>query len=364
MKKWIKILIFLIIVVLLILGAVRLVHKKKEKEASIPIAKEYALLVKTMIPSKKEISLSIPYIALVKNDGNTVISSKFPARVLYIKKEGSKVKKGEIVAKIDSTLLQSKLSSLKSQISSIKEAINAVKTNLSNLYNIHERTKKLLKVKGASIEQSEREESQIASAKAKLSELKAKFSTLKSSLKEIQNEMTYAILKSPIEGIVAKKFVNAGDLAMPGHPVIKINSNKGSYLLVRVPKDTKIYSVIYKDKEFAAKPLNSTFNSLNEYRVDVNDPNLIEGERVDIKVVNFKGQGILLPQDAILNRDGKNYVLIVKKDKAFAKKVSIKASSQKGVVINEDISDSKIVVAKADILLKLLSGIKLKEIKE
>ncbi len=364
MKKFVKIAIFLLIVALLVIGAIRLVKKKRAQIAQIPIAKEYAVLVKTLQPSKAPITLTTPYIALVKSDSNIALSSKFSGRILMLKKEGERIKKGEIVAKIDDTGLRTKLASLTASIAATKEAITATKAILNNLYDIHARTKRLLKVKGASIEQYEKEQNQIESTKVKLSGLIAKLQTLNHNKKELQNELTYAILKSNVDGIVAKRFANVGDLAMPGRPLVKISAVSDNYLLVRTPKDLKVYGVMYQSKEYPVKSLHSTFNSLNEYRCDVKDGSLIENERINVDVITFKGVGTLLPYDAILNRSGKNYVLLARGSKAQPKEVHIQASGEKGVVVREDLSGQKIVVAKPDILLKLLSGIQLKEIKD
>ena len=364
MKKWLKIGIFLIVVVLLVVGAVRLVKKKRAQMAQIPIAKEYAVLAKTIKPSKTSLTLTTPYISLVQSDSTTLLAAKFAGRVLMVQKAGKRVKKGDVVAKIDDTTLQTKLASLEASLQATKEALDATKAILHNLYDIHARTKKLLKVKGASIEQYEKEQNQIESTKAKLASLSAKLQTLMQNKKELKNELTYASLRSPVDGIVAKRFLNVGDLAMPGRPLLKINAARDNYLLVRVPKDVKVYAVVYKSKEYPVTPLHSTFNALNEYRCNVEDDKLIEGERVNVDVVTFKGVGTLVPYDAILNRNGKNYVLIAQGFKAQPKEVHIKASGQKGVVVQEDLSGQKIVLAKPDILLKLLSGIKLKEIKD
>ena len=364
MKKALKIGIFLAIVAVLVIGAVRVIKKKKAQMAQTPIAKEYALLVKTLQPSKTSITLTTPYLGVVKNESSVTLSSKFAGRILMLKKEGQKVKKGEIVAKIDDTQLQTKLASLKASIAATKEAIAATRAVLHNLNDIHARTKRLLKVKGASIEQYQKEQNQIESTKAKLASLLAKLKSLKQSQKEVQNELTYTSLHSPVDGIVAKRFANIADLTVPMHPLIKISANSGNYLLIRTPKDIKVYGVVYKAKEYPVKPLHSTFHSLNEYRCDVKDKELIEGERVEVKVITYKGVGTLLPYDAILDRDGKSYVLIAKKSKAQPKEVHIIASSEEGVVVREDFSNQKIVLAKPDILLKLLSGIQFKEIKD
>ncbi len=361
MKKIVKVLLFLVVVALLIVGAVRLIKKKKAEEAALPIAKQYAVIVHTITPKPQELKLGVDYLALVQNDKSVTISSKFPARVLEVTKEGSMVHKAQIVARLDDTPVRSKLEATQAQITSLQEQIGATKSILANLLRIHARTKKLLKVKGASIEQYEKEQNQIESTKAKLSALKSRLISLKAQKRELQNELTYATLKSNVEGIVAKQMLHTGDLAMPGRPILRINTQKGNYLLVRLPKDVNGLALVYKGQEYPLRPLRSTLNSLEEYRANVGDPTLVQGERVQTRVITFKGRGILLPQDAILDRNGHSYVLIAHGNHASALPVHILASSEEGVVVQEDLGGKKVVVAKPDILLKLLSGIELKE---
>jgi len=361
MKKIVKILIFLVVVALLVVGAVRLIKKKKAEEAALPIAKQYAVIVHTITPKPQELKLGVDYLALVQNDKSVTISSKFPARVLEVIKEGSVVHKGQIVARLDDMPVRSKLEATQVQILSLQEQIGATKRILTNLLHMHARTKKLLAVKGASIEQYEKEENQIESTKAKLAALKSRLHSLRAQKKELQNELSYAVLRSEVNGIVAKQMLHVGDLAMPGHRIVRVNTQEGNYLLVRLPKNIKGLSLVYKAKEYPLRPLRSTLNSLQEYRADVSDPELVEGERVKTRVITFKGKGIVLPQDAILDRNGRSYVLIAHGNHASALPVHILASSEEGVVVQEDLSGKKVVVAKPDILLKLLSGIELKE---
>ncbi len=364
MKKAIKISIFLLIIALLVIGAVRLVKKKKAQESAIPIAKEYAVLVKTMTPKKKHILLTTPYLALVKSDHDVRLTAKYPARILDIAHEGQRVQKDQIILKLDDTNLKSQLTSLNAALSATQNSIAATKVALANLTATHQRTKKLYAVRGASKEQLEREETQLAEVKAKLSSLKAKAAELRSKIASIKNELSYMVLRAPFDAIIGKKFANVGDIAMPGHPLLSLTDGASNYFLVRVPANTKVYGLLYKNRTIKMQNTRSTFNSLREFRADVNDPALIPGEREEIKLIIFDGVGTLVPQDAILNRDGKTYVLIAQKDHANPVEVHILASSDEGVAIQEDLDGKQIVVAKPDILLKLLSGIKLKAIKD
>ncbi len=361
MKKVLKILLVLLVVAALVAGAIHLIKKKKAKEAALPIAKQYAVIVHTITPKPQELKLGADYLALVQNDKSVTISSKFPARVLEVTKEGSVVHKGQIVVRLDDTPVRSKLEATQAQIALLQEQIGATKRILANLLHIHARTKKLLAVKGASIEQYEKEQNQIETTKAKLSALKSHLISLKAQKRELQNELSYAMLRSEVNGVVAKQMLHIGDLAMPGRGIVRINTQEGNYLLVRLPKNIKGYSLVYKAKEYPLRPLRSTLNSLQEYRADVGDPTLVQGERVKTRVITFKGKGIVLPQDAILDRNSRSYVLIAHGNHASALPVHILASSEEGVVVAEDLSGKKVVVAKPDILLKLLSGIELKE---
>ena len=344
MKKKI---IWTIVALAIIIAGVALIKIRKSKENKLPIAKSYAMVVSTITPKLSEVQLTLPYIGLIENDADVVLSTKIAERVEYLKASGSKVKKGDIIAKLDGTDIRSNLNSVEAQI-------NATTTALNNLKSTHKRTLELLAVKGASIEQSQNEESQIASLEAQLESLKQKRN-------EAKNMLSYAEITAPVSGTISKTMVNIGDLAMPGHPVATINAQNGYFLLVRVPADLNVSAVQYKGQQYDAIPLNSTFNGLAEYKVNLSDQNLTTGSREQVDVVIFDGEGIKLPHDAILNRNGKTYVLLVKGDKAESQEVNILQSGEDGLVVdNKDILNQQLVVAKQDVLLRLASGSLLK----
>ena len=84
--------------------------------------------------------------------------------------------------------------------------------------------------------------------------------------------------------------------------------------------------------------------------------NLTEGEIVNTECIVYDKDGWRLPYNAFLNRDGEDYVFTIGQDKAFPKRVKIVASGKEGVVVEENLSNEKVALAKPDILLKLLYG--------
>ena len=324
--------LILLVIAAIVAGGMMLVKAKRAKEAQTPTPKVYAMVVKTIEVKPSEAQLTLPYLAEVQNDENVVLSSRMSARVLMIKKSGDPVKKGEVLAKLDTEELRANMDS--------------AEISLVNLLKTHKRTKALYKVKGASIEQLQKEESNIAALRAKL--------------KALESQMSYATLVSPVSGVIAKSFETEGSIAMPGKPLLNISATKGFSLLVRLPDAIKPNAVIFQGKMYDIGALGSTYQGLNEYKAYVDAAHLTAGETTEIRVVLFKGLGTKLPFDAILNRDGKSYVLLIDQNKAVPKEVHIVQKGEEGVVVKEDLSKEKIVVAKPDILLKLLTGIAVK----
>lgn len=347
MKKVNKKLIAIAVAVFIVILGVLAIVNAKQREAALPIAKKYDMVVSTIKPVLNYVELQLPYLAQTENDKDVKLSSKVTARINLIKASGTKVKKGTIIAQLDNTSIQTNSVSLKSQL-------KATKTSLKNLEETHQRTKELLVIKGASIEQFQAEESAIEAAKAKLE-------TLYQNQIEINNTLTYTTITSPVDGIISKTYVNTGDLCLPNHPIASISAVDGFYLLVRIPTDLTIYGVNFKGTNYPAISLNSTFNNLAEYKIYIDSEDFTTGDRLEVNVIVFKGEAIKLPFDAILNRNGENFVFIKENNTAKAVSVTILQTGEDGLVIsNNELAGKEIVVAKQDILLKILSGSSIK----
>ncbi|WP_024787047.1 efflux RND transporter periplasmic adaptor subunit [Lebetimonas sp. JH369] len=356
MKKLIFWSIVILITIGLVIGGVKLIKKRRAEDAKLAAATIYPIVVKTVKP-KTEATLTYPYLALVKNNSQITVTTKFAGEIRQIANLGGYVTKGEIIATIDDSHLKASLKATNEKIKSIKEKLNAEYVTLKNLIATHKRTKALLKVKMASIEQYQAEESKIADLKAQIAADKNTLHSLKAQKKAILNDLEYTEIKSPINGIIAQKFVNKGDNAFPGKPLLTIASGKGNYLFVAVPDNFK--KAIYKNKMYDLIALNSTFNGVPAYKIDVNDPDLILGEKVKIKLVSFNGKATVLPYGAILTINGKNYVFIPNGNKAEIQEVHILAQGTEGVAVKENIN-SPVIEAKPDILLRIKAGYPIK----
>ena len=348
--KAVKIGIALAVVAGLVVGAVKLVKKRKAEDAVTKTATIYPVVVNSITPKKERVKTTLDYIALVKNNKDVVVNSKFAGQIKSVVNLGSRVKSGQVVVKIDDTTLRAKLNEINNQIKSLQKAISADRINLETLKETHARTEKLLKVGLASVEQFNAEKAKIANLEAKLKGDLEKLKSLQDNKKAIINDLAYSEIKSPVDGIVSAKFLNRGDNVFPGKPILKIASSGGNYLYLPLVKPYK--EIVYKGETYLLIALNETFNGVPAFKADVNDKSLISGEKVDVKVVTFDGEGTLLPFDAVLSINGKNYVF---NRKGNPVEVNVVATGKEGVVISNELNEP-ILIAKPDILLKIKAG--------
>ena len=340
---------------LLLATAVIVIKNKKTALSEIPPMKAYALVVDTIKVQTKKEHLALPYLATIMSDKSVKLTSRVASRVTEIAKSGTEVKKGEIVVRLDDRDLQDKKYTIMLQSDSTKTELSAKKTALNNARATHQRTLKLLKVKGASIEMSQREESTIKGLEAAVKAEQNKIKILNTNLSEIETALSYSILKSPQKGRVSKTFANAGEMAMPGKALLDIEDEKGKYLLIRTADRAHAKICIFDKKSYAMRALNSTFNGLNEYRADI-ETDRASGERVDISLLTYNGSGIKVPFSALLQKDGKNFVFAVQGRQAKALEVKIIARGENAVIVDGLKEKQEIVLAKPDILLQLLAG--------
>ncbi len=218
----------------LVIGGVKVIQNKRASLDAQEGMVVYSIPVKTIKIERKPVELYLPYLAQVQSDTSVVISSRISARIKSLAHCASNVKKGEQIVSLDARELKEKYLALSLQINSLQADISATQSALSTQEASHLRTKELLEVKGASPESYDKEETSIIKLKSALKSLANKIKILKLSQRELDVNLSYALLTSPVDAVVAKCYMNVGDMAMPGKPLLKLESKKGSTYLFKL----------------------------------------------------------------------------------------------------------------------------------
>jgi RND family efflux transporter MFP subunit len=143
----------------------------------------------------------------VISDNEKYITSRFMGFIKELKvSEGSQVKQGQLLYKIDTTDIDAKKTQALMQVSMYETQFNTVKRN-------YERFQRLYK-KGLV-------------SKAQVEELEMNYQNLsdmvtiaKAQVNEVDNQYKYLNIKAPNNGVITKKMIKVGEMAIPGMPAL------------------------------------------------------------------------------------------------------------------------------------------------
>jgi len=143
----------------------------------------------------------------VISDNEKYITSRFMGFVkeLHVS-EGSMVKKGELLYKIDTTDIDAKKRQASLQVSMYRTQFEIVRRN----YN---RFKRLYKKGLVS-------KSQVEELEMNHHNLRDMISVARAQLTEVNNQYKYLEIKAPNSGVITRKMIKVGEMAMPGMPAL------------------------------------------------------------------------------------------------------------------------------------------------
>lgn len=368
-------LVTLILVAAVIAAGLVLFKKRSAELAQASAALVMPAVVSAVELKPQRVTLTLPAMGVAASDVSAVLSTRISGQVIAVpKREGQSVKEGEVLVRIDAKDLEAKKQGVSLQrqgmgfqVEAKKAEVSALETAVTTAREAHARTKELLDIKGASPEQYSQEEAEIAKLQASLTAARNSIETLQkgmetqaAAMREIDSTMRYSELTSPINGTVSQILARPGDLATPGKPLVRIASRAGLYLNISLPHGLGADEILLSGK---ASPLTCKDQAgetgLVQYVAPLpQNAGLVEGQFVNVDVVVYRGEGVLLPIDALLTMDGSSSVFVLTPDgKAQRLNVTVKARGVEGVTVDPDLAGRRVIVAKPDILLRVATGV-------
>ncbi len=122
----------------------------------------------------------------------------------------SQVKKGQILAELDRSILEQRVQQNQANYLSAVAALEKAKVTLANLKKQYERALSLFDKNLISFEEKDIAEANYLGAKADLQRAEASVEQAKSQLESSKVDLGYAIIRSPIDGVVISRDVNVG----------------------------------------------------------------------------------------------------------------------------------------------------------
>ncbi len=363
-----RIVIFCLIAVVLVASGVLIVRNKKKELAETPPPARPLMAVNTAVIQSGNLADTRKYLGILRARVSGQVSSQLAARIISIRvREGEVVKKGRIVALLDSRIQRDKEKSLAAQV-------DAARTALATYDGIYHRDLVLYQNKGLSKEALDRSDMARAAAESRLK-------VLESSLRTARVELSYTRLAAPYDALVTKRLMEPGDIALPGKPLLAIDAlNKGYKLLVTLPQD--IFPVLKAGdpvrivagagtKGAVQAAISSLYPAGPAGLLPVCEVDLVArpfglpaGSSMGVVFTVARGRGFIVPQRAVLHEASGNFVFVVDKNGTVRiVPVHMLVQNPDRACVKGDLAaGQKVVVAGEDVLLRLHQGRKVRPV--
>lgn len=161
---------------------------------------------------------------------------------------GDKVKKGDLLISINNADLKAKRAQINAKIIEATAAFNIAEKDYNRYKNL--------------FAQNSASQKEMDDMTANFEMAKARLEAVNEMKNEINSQFKYVDIKAPFSGVVTNKFIETGDLANPGMPLIAVESPESFDVTVMVA-ESEISQVKKNEKvQVLVKSLNKTLTGI------------------------------------------------------------------------------------------------------
>jgi len=223
MKGYLKYILFLVVILLSILW---LGGFLRERIPTKEVVQEVRLIEGLEIGQVERLEqIDYAYTGTVVADKRAEVSSRLMGRVVSVSvKEGDCVGAGRLLVSLDARDIQSQVQAFEKQKEQAEFAYKSAMAHYEAIKKTYERYLNLLKESAITQQEFDQIKAQFESAKAQLEQARAGVEAVELQKNALAHNLSYANISAPFAGCVVSKMVDVGDLAVPGQPLIILES--------------------------------------------------------------------------------------------------------------------------------------------
>ncbi len=215
--------VIVLLVIALAAGAVILRKHRTSQVTSLPNIEPVPWALHSITIHKGHLSQEFLALATLNGSTEITISSQISGEIEQMgPREGIKVKKGDLLAKIS-------VSELTEQRAGLEAQLEAAEAELSRSKDEFARQKQLIKKHLTSQELYDAKKTAALSANKQVSNLQRQISAL-------NVRIGYGSVYAPVDALVASRLSEPGDIALPGKVLYKLTIDTTSRLQVKLPQ--------------------------------------------------------------------------------------------------------------------------------
>ncbi len=263
-----------------------------------------AVKVATVSAQRRSFSSTEAYVGNVKSRNAITISTKMMGRVQRIAvSEGEAVKKGQLLVEVDAA-------EARSAFQQSQAGLEAATVHVRNMERDFERFQSLFEKRAVTQQQLEQMEAGLAAAKAQEAQARA-------NLEMSRTLLSYGRITASEPGLVTRKWMDEGNLAHPGAPILTLENPDSLELSVSVPQEKALALHPGQEAEVAVDTRGRTFRAPILSVVGAADPmsrtstvkldltgveGLRPGQFAQVRFQALAGEGLAVPEEALVRQ--------------------------------------------------------------
>lgn len=228
------------------------------------MAKVDPVTVRTVVLETDQIPVSVTAVGTTEPFARTTLGTRLVGRVSEVRaREGDTVVEGQVLVRVEDRDLTAKREQARSAVREAEAVLANAETTVGRMRNLFR--------DGAVSRQ------QLDEAETGLSRAKAGVSAAEAALAEVEANVGYSSVKAPMAGVVTAKFVDPGDMAAPGAPLLAVERQDPMQVTVQVSEQDLVYVRMKATVETEIEAVNG--RGLFQSRVETVVPSADPGSR-------------------------------------------------------------------------------------
>ncbi|MGQ9574368.1 MAG: efflux RND transporter periplasmic adaptor subunit [Thermoguttaceae bacterium] len=317
------------------------------------------------------------YLAVVEPVRTAEVAARLTAEVLSIScDEGYVVRAGDVMAQLDSREIRAAIAGAEAQIAQAREDRQAAQALVETLAASVDywrqqlaRDQSLRTHSAAAISMTEVEttaeklqskQGELEAARYRLKAIQHSIEAAEEKVRELTTRLAYCSVVSPFDGVVTKRMVDEGDLAVPGKVLFLVEDRSALRLAFDVPQEDLMdvqpgmevsFAVAGETRRATLTRLHPSLNAVRMLRAEVDLPaeaarGVVSGSYVPLEVVlRVVREAPILPVSALVGTgDAPPQVYAVRDGRLALVRVQVLATRQNEMAVSGITTGETVVV--------------------
>jgi RND family efflux transporter MFP subunit len=341
----------------LVVGLAAARVKRAREMAGAPLLAPVATAVEVAPVREGSVTETRHFLGEVSGAEEALVSARILAPVMGVAvREGDTVRRGQELVRLEAGELETAVRAAAAGESSADVAFETQR-------DASARDHVLFEAKAISQEDWERSRSNETAAESRLV-------AARETLEAARLRRGYAVIAAPFDGVVARRDVDPGDLAVPGKPLLSLVRKGGVRVRVKLPAEMLSALAVGTPVSLDAATgrvggrvtrvfpaMDASHLATVEAELGVAPAGLVSGATVGVDVPVASAAGWVVPDRALLEGETGTFVFRASGGRAHPVSVHVASRSQGAVVVTGPLHDrEQLVVAQPSRLMTLAEG--------